>query len=179
VKPKSGRRKNTSQEIDKEIKTLCNEDRLRTSAQILALLKEKHPELKLLERTVRNRLISFGLFGRMASRKPLLREANKVKRLAFAKELEDWTPEDWAKVLWTDEKKFERFTSNSKRIKYVRRKIREPLRPDTSQPTVKHGGCSIMVWGCFMGGSVRDLYKVQGIMVKEQYHQILKIQPVY
>ena len=67
-----------------------------------------------------------------------------------------WKPEDWAKVLWTDEKKFELF--NSKRRKYVRRKIREPLRPDTIQPTVKHGGSSVMVWGCFMGGSVSSLY---------------------
>jgi hypothetical protein len=113
------------------------------------MLKEKHPDLKLSERTVREQLVSFGLFGRVASRKPLLRDANKEKRLAFAQKHEHWKPEDWAKFLWTDEKKFELF--NSKRRKYVRRKKNEPLRKDTIQAKVKHNGGSIMIWGCFKG----------------------------
>jgi transposase len=148
-KPKVGRRRNTSPEIDAEIKALCEEDRTRTSGQIAAILKEKYPELKLSACTVRKRLVSFGLFGRMASRKPLLRDANKIKRLAFAEKYQHWTPADWSKVLWSDEKKIELF--NTKRRKYVRRKLREPLRNDTIQPTVKHGGGSLMVWDCFVG----------------------------
>jgi transposase len=120
VKPKSGRSRNATPAIDIEIKRLCNEDRSRTSGQILAMLKENHPDLKLSERTVRERLVSFGLFGRVASRKPLLRDANKQKRLVFALKHEHWEPEDRAKVLCTDEKKFELF--NSKRRKYLRRK---------------------------------------------------------
>lgn len=75
------------------------------------------------------------------------------------------------KVLWTDEKKFELF--NSKRRQYCRKKIGEPLRDDTIQPTVKHGGGSVMFWGSFMGGNVGDLHRIEGIMKKEQYHSIL------
>ena len=30
-------------------------------------------------------------------------------------------------------------------------------------PSVKHGGGNVMVWGCFGGGKVGDLYRVKGI----------------
>ena len=41
-------------------------------------------------------------------------------------------------------------------------------------PTVKHGGGSIMVWGCFAGHKIGDLIRVCGIMKKEQYREILE-----
>jgi transposase len=44
-KPKSGRKRNTTPEIDKEIKDLCNEDRSRTSTQITAMLKQKYHQI--------------------------------------------------------------------------------------------------------------------------------------
>ena len=31
-------------------------------------------------------------------------------------------------------------------------------------PAVKHGGGNVMVWGCFGGGKVGDLYRVKGIL---------------
>ena len=30
-------------------------------------------------------------------------------------------------------------------------------------PTVKHGGGGVMVWGCFAGDTVSDLFRIQGI----------------
>jgi hypothetical protein len=74
-------------------------------------------------------------------------------------------------VLWSDEKKFELF--NSKRRQVCRRRKGEALRDDTVQATVKHGGGSAMFWGCFGGSSLGNLFKVEGIMRKEQYHSIL------
>ena len=38
-----------------------------------------------------------------------------MERLKFAKEHKKWTKEDWYKVLWTDESKFEQF-GNKRRV---------------------------------------------------------------
>ena len=41
-------------------------------------------------------------------------------------------------------------------------------------PTVKHGCCSIMLWGCFAAGGTGALHKIDGVMRKENYVDILK-----
>lgn len=100
------------------------------------------------------------------------RKQNKRKRLAWAKKYKDWTAEDWKKVLWTDESKFEVF--GNKRRSYVRRGVGERMSPNCIRPTVKHGGGSVMIWGCFGGNSVGDLIKIDTIMDKKLYHKILQ-----
>jgi len=121
---------------------------------------------------VKRRLREAGIFGRAAARKPLLRPTNKKKRLVWGKEHINWTPEQWSKVLWTDESKFELF--GSKRRVYVRRRAGERMKDECVQPSVKHGGGSCMVWGCFAGASSGHLVEVKGTMKKEQYHSILQ-----
>ena len=41
-------------------------------------------------------------------------------------------------------------------------------------PTVKHGGGSVMVWGCFAGDTVCDLFRIQGTLNQHGYHSILQ-----
>ena len=41
-------------------------------------------------------------------------------------------------------------------------------------PTVKHGEGSVIVWGCFSLDGVGDLHKIDGIMRKEHYRDILE-----
>ena len=41
-------------------------------------------------------------------------------------------------------------------------------------PTIKHGGGSVMVWGCFAGERVGDLNQVHGILNQHGYHSILQ-----
>ena len=36
-------------------------------------------------------------------------------------------------------------------------------------PTVKHGGSSVMVWGCFGNNNTGDIVEIDGIMIKEVY----------
>ena len=42
------------------------------------------------------------------------------------------------------------------------------------KPTVKHGGGSVIVWGCFSSNGVSKLVFIEGIMRKEDYLEILK-----
>jgi hypothetical protein len=41
-------------------------------------------------------------------------------------------------------------------------------------PTVKHGGGGVMVWGCFAGDTVWDLFRIQGTLNHHGYHSILQ-----
>jgi hypothetical protein len=121
---------------------------------------------------VRRRLKDAGLHGRISTKKPLLRPQNRAKRLAWANKHKNWTYDDWKNVLWTDESKFEIF--NTKRRVYVRRRTGERYLSACVTPTVKHGGGSVMVWGCFGAEKVGDLHQVQGILNKNGYHLILQ-----
>lgn len=122
--------------------------------------------------TIRRSLHRFSMFGRVACKKPLLRKYNLRKRLRFAKQHVHWTVKQWARVLFTDESKFEVF-GNHRRI-VVRRRPGERYESRCLVPTVKHGGGSIMVWGGISAAGALPLKLITGIMVKENYKQILE-----
>lgn len=122
--------------------------------------------------TIKRRLLDAGLKGCIAASKPLLKTINKKKRLNWAREYQNWTTDDWKKVLWSDESKFEVF--GSKRRMFVRRRPNERALEPCIVPSVKHGGGSVMVWGCFGGSTIGDIVRIQGILKKEGYKQILK-----
>ena len=70
----------------------------------------------------------------------------------------------WRKTLWSDE------TKSGWREG-------ETFNPNNTIPSVKHGGSSIMLWSCFAANRSADLKKVNGIMKKEDYLQILQDKP--
>ena len=67
--------------------------------------------------TVQKRLRESG-HGRIAEKKPLLKDTNNKKRLAWANKHEQWTLDRWKSVLWS---KFAIFGSN--RCVFVRRRV--------------------------------------------------------
>lgn len=170
-KNRSGRPRKTNKHDDRRIGAISENDRFKTAPDITAEINRTLPN-PISVTTVKDRLKNKGLVGRVAAKKPLLRAVNKQKRLKFAKEHENWTMEQWKSVLWTDESKFEIF--GSKRRQFVRRKPGERFKSKCIAPTVKHGGGSVMVWGCFSFEGVGELFKINGIMKKEQYRQILQ-----
>jgi hypothetical protein len=89
----------------------------------------------------------------------------------FAQKYKDWTADDWKRVVWSDESKFQLFGSESRQ--YCWKKPGEPLQDAHVQPTVKHGGGNIMVWGCFTSHGVGFLCRIHGGLDGELYRRIL------
>ena len=121
---------------------------------------------------VQRRLDESGLRGWIATKKPLLKDTNKNNRLAWAKKHEQWTLDRWKSVLWSDESTFEMFGSH--RHFFVRRRVGERMISACVVPTVKYGGGGVMVWGCFAGDAVSDLFRIQGTLNQHIYHSILQ-----
>ncbi len=83
-----------------------------------------------------------GLRSIIAAKKPLIRDYNRIKRLAWCKKIQNWSIEDWKRVLFTDETKKELFGYYGK--SFVRRPKGQKYNPKYMKFTVKHGG-SIML----------------------------------
>jgi len=67
--------------------------------------------------TVRNVLKSASLKAVVKKKKPLLSVRHRQLRLAFALKHQQWTVEDWTRVIWSDETKINRIGSDGR--KYV------------------------------------------------------------
>ncbi len=97
---------------------------------------------------------------------------NKKKRLAFALKHQEWTVEDWKRVIWSDETKINRIGSDGR--VWVWKQAGEGLINREVQGTVKFGGGNIMVWGCMGWEGVGHLAEVEGRMDANQYVDILE-----
>ncbi|GFW90045.1 transposable element Tc1 transposase [Trichonephila clavipes] len=126
--------------------------------------------------TIRRVLIKAGYNGRVARKKPLIGKRNRVKRLKFAKEhilkRTKSFQRFWNEVIFSDESKFNIFGSDGRRM--VWRKPNTSHHPKHTIPTVKHGGGSVMVWGCMAASGVGKLVFIDGIMHKMAYLNILQ-----
>ncbi|EYC34438.1 hypothetical protein Y032_0001g414 [Ancylostoma ceylanicum] len=129
-------------------------------------------DLCLSVRTIRRRLTEFGHNGRLARKKPFVSRKNRQARMRFAREHLHWTSEDWSKVLFSDESKFNRLGSDGPR--YVRRRPSEEFDPKCIRGTVKGGGGSVMVWGAMRRDGIDPVHRIEGIMDKNVYVDILK-----
>lgn len=101
-----------------------------------------------------------------------MKAAHKKQRLEFAKKYLKEPATFFNRVLWTDESKIELFSSRGPR--YVWRSSGQAHEEAYTVPTVKHGGGSIMVWGCFPAAGTGDLHIIEGIMNAAKYQQILQ-----
>jgi len=121
--------------------------------------------------TIRNILHEDNYKGVYAKKKPYISQRNKSKRLAFARQHLSKDQAFWDSVLWSDESRFNVFGSDGRRK--VWRKPGESLKLKNLNPTVKHGGGGIMVWGCMSSNGAGKLEIIEGIMNQEVYQNIL------
>lgn len=131
-----------------------------------SLNKNVHPE------TIRLVLRKKNLHGRVARKKPFINKRNRIKRLKFAKAYKNNDFSFWNQVLFSDESKFNLFRSDGQ--SYVWRKPNEELKECNLRATVKHGGGSVMVWGCMSAAGPGQLCIIDGIMDQTKYLTILK-----
>jgi hypothetical protein len=109
-------------------------------------------------------LHQLGIYSRVARRKQLLCKRHMTASFEFAKRYLKDSQAMRNKILWSDETKIELFCLNSKC--HVWRK------PGTI-PTVKHGGDSIMLWGCFSVAGTGRLVRLEGKINGAKYREIL------
>lgn len=171
TRKRTGQPRKTTNREDRKIICISLANRRLHAAQIRSIYNE-NAKTSVSTALIKKKLNKNGLVGRVAARKPLLRQQNVAKRLAWAKYHKDWTITQWKKVLWSDESKFEIFGGH--RRVFVRRYDGERFHKKCIVPTVKHGGGSVMVWGCFGGDKVGDLIKIEGIMDQKAYHNIIQ-----
>ena len=76
------------------------------------------------------------------------------------------------RVIWSDETKVNCIGSDGR--KWVWKKEKENLNPRLMQLTVKHGGSSVMVWGCFGWDGVGTACRIHGKMDADLYTSILE-----
>jgi transposase len=121
--------------------------------------------------TLRRALHSYGLHSRVRRAKPLLRQINVKKRRDWAVGHFGWDATNWRKVIFSDESKF--MLINSAGRDWCWRRDGESLDPRFTKKTVKHGGGSLMVWGCMTAHGVGRLHRIQGTMTGQVYTDIL------
>lgn len=100
--PKSGRKRVTTLRDDRLIERTALRDKHKAAEKIASELREQHNTVVSV-RTVRRRLEDSNLHARRPRRKPLLTEKHRKQRFVWAKNHKNWTIDDWAKVIWSDE----------------------------------------------------------------------------
>ncbi|KAK3571029.1 hypothetical protein QTP86_001280 [Hemibagrus guttatus] len=122
--------------------------------------------------TIRKRLGKNGLHGRVPRRRLLLSKKNIKARISFARKHLDDPQDFWENTLWTDETKIELLGRSVSH--YVWCKSNTAFQKKTIIPTVKYGGGSVMVWGCFAASGPGRLAVITGTMNSAVYQKILK-----
>ena len=162
-RPKSGRPRCTTKQEDQFIKLTSLRNRKATAGDIQLTINNTR-EQPISKATAWRRLAASGLRGRVARSKRFLRPTSKRKRYLWAKKYKNYTLENWKKVLFIDESQFE-IHGNNRRV-YVRRRNGERFLNQCLKSTIKHGGGSIQVWGCFSFNGVGSFYRIKGILEK-------------
>ena len=122
--------------------------------------------------TVRRTLNFAGLVARVKKSKPLLSQKNIKARLEFATSHLHWTIDDWKRVIFSDETKINCFCSDGQYWCWVEKG--EGLTERIVRKIVKHGGGSLMIWGCLTAFGPGLFCKIEGIMNQYVYREILE-----
>ena len=167
--PRSGRPRKTDARIDSKIRNMVKNSNTPNAVEIANQLAELQIA-DICPQTVRNRLYEVDLHGKSLVEKPLLTKKHIKARLEFCKTYQNWTKNDWERVLFSDESKINLHGSDGRR--YTWKKRGQPLQPKDVKQKIKHDKY-VMVWGCFGSSGVGDIVVLEDTMTSAKYVRIM------
>ncbi|GFV60116.1 transposable element Tcb2 transposase [Trichonephila clavipes] len=119
-------------------------------------------------KTVARRLRGGGLYARRPVVCVPLNRQHRTARLQWCREHHNWTEQDWACVLFSDESRFS--LSSDCRRQLIWRESGTAYRPENIQKKDRYATCSIMVWaGIMINGRTRLHVVANGTMTGQRY----------
>ncbi|GFS48951.1 HTH_Tnp_Tc3_2 domain-containing protein [Trichonephila clavipes] len=114
-------------------------------------------------KTVARRLRGGGLYARRPVVCVSLTRQHRTARLQWCREHHNWTEQDWACVLFSDESRFS--LASDCRRQLIWRESGTAYRPENIQEKDRYPTCSIMVWaGIMINGRTRLHVVANGTM---------------
>lgn len=124
------------------------------------------------KRTISSELHRQQLKSRSPRKTPMLKKCHIKSRLEFAKTNLQYNDDYFKQILWSDESKIELYGHND--ATHVWREDGAAYIQKNTIPTVKHGGGSIMVWGCFAYNGTGELRIIDDTLNSAKYIKILE-----
>ena len=162
----SGRKRKLSPRTERMLLTAVRRDRFVSRARLQKEIGRYDVSKWTISRTISRET---GMTSCFAIKKPLITEANRIRRLNWCIERQHWSLDQWKQVLWSDESPYVLRCGSKRRCwrnageRYINACVKN---------TVKHDK-KVMVWGCFAANGVGLLTWIKGIMFKEDYEEIL------
>ncbi|GFW67329.1 transposable element Tcb2 transposase [Trichonephila clavipes] len=162
-----GRVRSTTPAEDRYIVLSAKRNR-RTTAQRVANQFLAASGKQISRKTVARRLGGGGLYARRSVVCVSLTRQHHTARLQWCREYHNWTEQDWACVLFSDESMFS--LSSDCRRQLIWRESGTAYRPENIQEKDRYPTCSIMVWaGIMINGRTRLHVVANGTMTGQRY----------
>ncbi|GFU37358.1 transposable element Tcb1 transposase [Trichonephila clavipes] len=162
-----GRVRSTTPAEDRYIVISAKRNR-RTTAQQVANQFLAASGKQISRKTVARRLRGGGLYARRPVVCVPLTRQHRTARLQWCREHHNWTEQDWACVLFSDESRFS--LSSDCRRQLIWRESGTAYRKENIQEKDPYPTCSIMVWaGIMINGRTRLHVVANGTMTDQRY----------
>jgi transposase len=170
-RPRKGRPPKMTEREKRKAVLLLKQKKATTATAIQKELAANY-DVSVCSKTVSRVLKEFGFVARIKKKKPKLTTAHKKARLAWAKKYENWSVEEWKKVVWSDESKFNVIQSDGK--EYFWTQHPSVITEDSITPTMKFGGGGVNVWSCITWEGTGFSCKINETLDAELYCRILR-----
>ncbi|GFT81183.1 transposable element Tcb1 transposase [Trichonephila clavipes] len=173
-----GRVRSTTPAEDRYIVLSAKRNR-RTTAQQVANQFLAASGKQISRKTVARRLRGGGLYARRPVVCVPLTRQHRTARLQWCREHRNWTEQDWACVLFSDESRFS--LSSDCRRQLIWRESGTAYRPENIQEKDRYPTCSIMVWSGIMIKPTRRrifLLRNTSLCAVEQFNSDVNLEAV-